>query len=244
MEYYIIVNEKSMGPYSAEDLASMSLFRRDSLVWREGLDGWTEAGDIPELESLFVSPQPESAALYYAMSGNDRIGPMSAQALVASGRITPSSLVWREGMANWAPASEVPGFDFSSAGTYRQQTPPPYNPGASRGDFASRPYYPVSNSPWFAWAIVATAVNFLSMWAVWFPIVGVVFGILGIVYCNEYKTRRSLGQEELAAQSESNARTMTIVALAIAGLALLGGIFFAVALGTLFTTLASAASAL
>lgn len=58
---------------------------------------------------------------YYA-ENNDRKGPLEDAAfdeLVRVGRITPATLVWREGMANWAPFSQA-GYVVPEA-----ETPPP-----------------------------------------------------------------------------------------------------------------------
>jgi len=54
---------------------------------------------------------------YYAL-GESETGPISEsemQALIANGTIGPTTQVWKEGMAEWGPASSVPGL-ISSAG--------------------------------------------------------------------------------------------------------------------------------
>ena len=64
---------------------------------------------------------------FYAENGQQR-GPVSEaefDALVASGSIQPSKLVWREGMAKWQPLSEVRPIGLAPGGP----PPPPGAPG-------------------------------------------------------------------------------------------------------------------
>ena len=48
MEYWIIVDNRHAGPYSAGQLLDAGL-TADTLVWHEGLSDWTRAGEIAEL---------------------------------------------------------------------------------------------------------------------------------------------------------------------------------------------------
>ncbi len=55
---------------------------------------------------------------YYA-KGSERIGPLGEQewqGVVASGAISPDTLVWREGMPNWLPYSQIAGAPSAAAG--------------------------------------------------------------------------------------------------------------------------------
>lgn len=51
MEYWIIVDRRHAGPYSAEQLVEAGL-NDDTLVWCEGLTAWTPAGQIEELSTM------------------------------------------------------------------------------------------------------------------------------------------------------------------------------------------------
>ena len=54
---------------------------------------------------------------FYAQGDQDR-GPVSdaqIRALVQSGRLQPTELVWKQGMEDWQPAGEVPGLLFAAA---------------------------------------------------------------------------------------------------------------------------------
>lgn len=78
---------------------------------------------------------------YYAL-GESEHGPISddeMQALIASGTVTPTTQVWKEGMAEWGPASGVPG--LISAAAPRTAAAAPMAPAADTSAFdASNPY--------------------------------------------------------------------------------------------------------
>ena len=57
MDYYIIRDNRRQGPFSMEQLKEAGL-ARDTKVWREGLAGWTDAADVPELADLALPPAP------------------------------------------------------------------------------------------------------------------------------------------------------------------------------------------
>jgi TM2 domain-containing membrane protein YozV len=55
---------------------------------------------------------PFAAMTYFYLSNGQRYGPVAEselRALVAQGRVAVTDLVWREGMAAWAPAHEALG---------------------------------------------------------------------------------------------------------------------------------------
>ncbi len=66
--WHVAVNGEAQGPFSKARLGRMQAegeLTRDSLVWSEGLDGWTAAGEIPELAKLFTvlpPPLPDNAS--------------------------------------------------------------------------------------------------------------------------------------------------------------------------------------
>ncbi|HEY6162751.1 MAG TPA: DUF4339 domain-containing protein [Bacteroidia bacterium] len=56
-KYYLHNGIEQQGPFDAEDLKSRTI-TRETPIWYDGLPDWTKAGDIPELQSLFVSSPP------------------------------------------------------------------------------------------------------------------------------------------------------------------------------------------
>ena len=55
--YFIVVDNEQAGPYSTEELKGLKI-KKDSLVWKEGLDDWTQAVMIEELKQIFISTPP------------------------------------------------------------------------------------------------------------------------------------------------------------------------------------------
>jgi hypothetical protein len=53
-----------------------------------------------------------AADWYLARGGQERVGPLTSQQLrqmAANGQVSGNDLVWKEGMPNWVPASQVKG---------------------------------------------------------------------------------------------------------------------------------------
>ncbi|EWM16702.1 antifreeze protein, type I [Kutzneria sp. 744] len=70
-------------------------------------------------------PLPQQTQWYVGANGQ-QLGPFDQNGLhqqVASGTLTPQSLVWHQGMAQWTPAAQVP-----ELGTLFGATPPPLPP--------------------------------------------------------------------------------------------------------------------
>lgn len=59
-QYFIAKDGKQTGPYSLEEVRSMSL-SPDTLVWYNGMENWAKAATLPELEDLFTSDSNEPA---------------------------------------------------------------------------------------------------------------------------------------------------------------------------------------
>lgn len=51
-KYFLNRNGKEWGPYTADELAQYKLVMAD-WVWREGMENWQQAGQVPELKALF-----------------------------------------------------------------------------------------------------------------------------------------------------------------------------------------------
>lgn len=52
MKYYIVLNGRQAGPFEESQLLSMGV-NRHTMVWREGMQNWQEAGQLAELAYLF-----------------------------------------------------------------------------------------------------------------------------------------------------------------------------------------------
>ena len=60
-EWFVGVNGQQQGPYDQGALAGMAsagTLRRESLVWKNGMAGWTAAGQVAELAGVFAQVPP------------------------------------------------------------------------------------------------------------------------------------------------------------------------------------------
>ena len=82
--------------------------------------------------------------MWYYANGDEEIGPVSAQELkdlTKDGTVGPETLVWKEGMSDWKPATAIPGL---LPGATR---PLPRRPSAAASRSAdSNPYYAGSSA--------------------------------------------------------------------------------------------------
>ncbi len=55
--WFVDVNGKQEGPFSIQELKSLTAITPDTLVWREGFDQWRAIRKVHELEDLFKDEQ-------------------------------------------------------------------------------------------------------------------------------------------------------------------------------------------
>ncbi|MDA3928202.1 MAG: SPFH domain-containing protein [Prolixibacteraceae bacterium] len=61
LTFHAVINGQQAGPYDLNTLKQMAMqnqFTKETLVWREGMANWTAAGQLPELNSTFISVPP------------------------------------------------------------------------------------------------------------------------------------------------------------------------------------------
>ena len=61
VQFFVHLNGQQMGPYPMATLkqgAESGQFTAQTPVWREGMANWTEAGQVPDLQSLFQAAAP------------------------------------------------------------------------------------------------------------------------------------------------------------------------------------------
>lgn len=54
--YFIIVNGEQRGPFAPDELRQQGI-RPETYVWREGMENWSHASNLPELAYLFAPAQ-------------------------------------------------------------------------------------------------------------------------------------------------------------------------------------------
>ncbi len=172
---------------------------------------------------------------YYMVIDGQRVGPLPISDLAANG-LKPDTLVWRAGMQTWEPARTIPELsqalmsaaEESAFGSYAENidvTPPP-SPGQQYGgapynpnQYNPNPYAPTHYN-WMTWAIISTVVG------LFFSCIGAIFGIIAIVNANKANQMYMAGYDVEGAHANSTAKTMTIIALVLAGIGLLFNIGF------------------
>jgi membrane protease subunit (stomatin/prohibitin family) len=61
VEFFVHMNGQQMGPFPIATLkqgTESGQFTKQTSVWREGMSNWLEAGQVPELQSLFAAKPP------------------------------------------------------------------------------------------------------------------------------------------------------------------------------------------
>lgn len=137
---------------------------------------------------------------YFIIIDGQQKGPLSIEQLKAES-IAPETMVWRQGMINWQPASTVPDLKVIF-----QPTPPNFESTTSEPTFNNEPT--VTNMPdkpksWLVESILATLFCCLP------------FGIVGLVNAANVDSKFSKGDYEGAAKSAAEAKRWTMVSLII-----------------------------
>lgn len=225
-------------------------------VWRPGLQDWTPAGQLPELQPYFAqtvteefiaveTPEPrrrfnfekveqEAVAVYKARINGVEIGPKTAAELIQIG-VKPDTPVLGEGFVSFVPAGTLDDFavffnNMQANPTYGPPTMPyPPQPSPYQQPYARQPYGqqpPMSRPAGMSMAIVATVLGIFSC-------IGLILGIIAITQVNQATRAWDTGQYDNAQRAASTARTLSIIALVVDGLGLLINVFYMSFMGAL-----------
>jgi hypothetical protein len=61
ISWYVAVNGQQNGPFTNDQLSQMvtqGALKRDTLVWKQGMASWVQAGNITELSVIFANLPP------------------------------------------------------------------------------------------------------------------------------------------------------------------------------------------
>ncbi|BAZ33169.1 membrane protease subunit, stomatin/prohibitin family protein [Cylindrospermum sp. NIES-4074] len=119
-QWYISHNGQRLGPFTTEQLEQQGLTAQTNL-WRAGMQDWQQASALPELSSYLAAPPPPPPVQiqWYISHNGQRLGPFTPEQLVQQG-LTTQTYVWRGGMQDWQPASQV-----SELASLLASVPPP-----------------------------------------------------------------------------------------------------------------------
>lgn len=190
---------------------------------------------------------------YYMIIDGQQVGPLNREDLLVAG-LTPQTPVWRDGMAEWQPASQLGELsdllDGGSAfGAYAQPEEPQPNYGNPHGGgYHSNPngYGPQQRpygqqqpygqdfyrqNPYGHPQYGYQAPTNWMTWAIvgtilgfFFSCIGAIFGIIGINAASKANAAYAAGDYINGDSNNSTAKTMTIVSLVVAGIGLLAAI--------------------
>ena len=186
--------------------------------------------------------------MYYLIINEQQRGPFAKEDLLAQG-LTPSTMVWREGMADWAPATEVtelqelfyqqPAQPQSRQTQCAQPGQPPQQPYQQPQQGYQQPYqqpyqqqgyqqqqYPQPPQQPQYRQYQAQPTNWLP-WAIVATVlglcscIGLVLGIIAITRANSDNKFYQIGDTVSGNAANSSARILTLIALAFDGIGLL-----------------------
>ena len=131
MQYWIIKDGESKGPFTLEELQAMGI-SQTTKIWCKGMDNWTKAGETDIADALFahvVDEREERSAESAEASESEERSAESAEAS-ESGELSAESAE--------APESEERSAESAEASEQPRMTPPPYNPAL----YSQPPYTP------------------------------------------------------------------------------------------------------
>ena len=131
MQYWIIKDGESKGPFTLEELQAMGI-SQTTKIWCKGMDNWTKAGETDIADVLFAHVVDESEE----RSAESAEAPESEE-LSAESAETPESEELSAESAE-APESEELSAESGEAPEQPRMTPPPYNPAL----YSQPPYTP------------------------------------------------------------------------------------------------------
>ena len=215
--YFIISEGQQAGPFPKEHLKARGV-EKDTYVWREGLEGWVPASELPELQDIFeetiiqaVPQQPYGQPQQpYGQPQQPYRQPQQPYGQPQQPYGQPQQ-PYGQPQQPYGQPQQPYGQPQQPYGQPQQpygQPQPPYGQPQPYGN-------PVPHTNWMPWAIVGTIVGAL------FSCIGMIFGIIGIVKANNANKAYAVGDETGGDMNNSSAKTMTIIALVLAGIGLI-----------------------
>lgn len=131
MQYWIIKDGESKGPFTLEELQAMGI-SQTTKIWCKGMDNWTKAGETDIADVLFahvVDESEERSAESAEAPESEELSAESAEAPESEERSTDSGE---------APENEERSAESGEAPEQPRMTPPPYNP----APYSQPPYMP------------------------------------------------------------------------------------------------------
>ena len=222
----MVVDEKSTGPYTLDEVILHPSITPETLVWKPGLENWMPAKTFPELAPAFTSKtgaEPQTPPDYSTQQPNN---PFANNPQYRENHTYQNQNPFNRTHNPYAHQNHHGGYQnqYDDRNLYYD----PHDPHDPRNQYQNG-YRPNFRTNWLPWAIVATVLGFFT------SCIGAIFGIIGIVQANKANTFYAQGYEREGDSANSNARIMTIIGLIFAAL----GIIFAFTFGNYFASFAN-----
>ena len=144
MQYWIIKDGESKGPFTLEELQAMGI-SQTTKIWCKGMDNWTKAGETDIADVLFahvVDESEERSAESAEASESEELRAESVEASESEERSAESAEAPESeelsAESGEASENEERGAESAEAPEQPRMTPPPYNPAL----YSQPPYMP------------------------------------------------------------------------------------------------------
>lgn len=216
----MVVDEKSTGPFSLDEITLHPALTPDTLVWKPGFDNWVPAKSLPELIPAFSAPhEPNQTPPDFNSNFKEQ-----------NHQNNFDSRQHHYGNPGHDNFKHTPHNNFADNPQYRSDHSYQNHDNYYRHDPRyQNNYRPNFRTNWLPWAIVATVLGFFT------SCIGAIFGIIGIVQANKANTFYARGFDAEGDAANSNARIMTIIGLIFAGLGIIAALWF----GSVFSSLSN-----
>ena len=231
--YYMVVDEKSTGPYTLDEITLHPALTPETLVWKPGIDNWVAAKTFPELMPAFIN-QPDQnhqtpPEYNTNFSGEENQNQSSYHNHNQGQYHNPNQDPYSQGRNPYGNQGAQNPFannpQYQSNHTYHN-----HNRYYERFDNRyQNGYRPNMRTNWLPWAIVATVLGFFA------SCIGAIFGIIGIVQANKANTLYAQGFDREGDSANSNAKIMTIIGLIFAAIGIIAVLWF----GSTFSTISN-----
>ena len=231
--YYMVVDEKSTGPYTLDEITLHPALTPETLVWKPGIDNWMAAKNFPELAPAFMRKQwqpqhqtpPEYNSPFHEEENHN--GNSYQQSDSGSFQKHQGNSFSHDSYYQGEPKYRNPEEPNPFANNPQYQPHHTYNNRFYGGhDRYQNGYRPNMRTNWLPWAIVATVLGFFA------SCIGAIFGIIGIVQANKANTLYAQGFDREGDAANSNAKIMTIIGLIFAAIGIIAVLWFGSAFST------------
>ena len=201
MKYYIAENGQPVGPFEANELLAHGL-TGNSLVWGEGMQGWTSASQVPELAALLSGQPFDPGAIEVQLPPLPPVGQTAPQ------------LPQMPPMGDQMPLPEMPQVPPV---TFPQPTSPPQPQTLPQGNTTGTTPSSTTNAgtmpkTWLVESIVATVACCVCCGV---PLIGLIPGAVAVFNAMGVKTCYNKGDYEGAKKKSASAKKWFYITIAV-----------------------------